>query len=164
MIMISRCALLLLFILPVITTFGHSSHTRFDPSDVYVAMASNNIKEIDAALTELEKSNLSGKLAYEGAMLMKKSGLLSRPHEKLKVFKSGREKLEAAIRDDSANVEYHFLRLMIQENAPKVVGYKKNIEADSKMVIASYKTLPPFLRQAVKDYSKISKTLKTADL
>jgi hypothetical protein len=44
-------------------------------------------------------------------MLMKKSGLLSKPKKKLKVFKAGREKLETAIRrDDSVNVEYHFLR------------------------------------------------------
>ena len=163
MIMIPRCAPLLLFLLPVISILGNSTPARFDPSDVYVAMASSNIQEIDSALGELEKTSLPGKLAYEGAMLMKKSGLLSKPKEKLKVFKSGREKLETAIRDDSANVEYHFLRLIIQENAPKIVGYKKNIDADSKMVMASYNTLPTFLRQAIKNYSKTSKVLKTAN-
>lgn len=161
--MITRFTLCFLLVFPVLSSMGKSART-FDPAHVYAAMAGSDLKELDAVLTELDKTTIASKSAYEGALLMKKAGLLSKPKEKLQVFKSGKEKLEAAIRDNADNVEYHFLRLMIQENAPKILGYKKNIDADSKMVTSSYKTLPSFLRQAVKDYSKASRTLKTADL
>src|SRR5688572_1158526 len=157
--MIFRTVLFLLLIFPVITAFTGTRPQPIDQADVYTAMAATTVKELDEALAAIEKTTLEGKLAYEGALLMKKSGLLKAPGQKLKVFKLGREKLEGAIRKDSGNIEYRFLRLMIQENVPKVVGYKKDIGADSTMVVNAYKTLSPVLRQAIKDYSKNSKIL-----
>lgn len=162
--MIFRTVLFLLLIFPVVTAFTGTRPRAIDQADVYAAMAAKTVQELDVALAALENTQLAGKLAYEGALLMKKSGLLKGPSQKLKVFKSGREKLETAIRKDSGNIEYRFLRLMIQENVPKVVGYKKDIEVDSTLVVNAYKTLSPVLRRAIKDYSKISKILKTADL
>jgi hypothetical protein len=162
--MIFRTVLFLLLIFPVVTAFTGTRPQPIDQADVYTAMAATTVKELDEALAAIEKTTLEGKLAYEGALLMKKSGLLKAPGQKLKVFKLGREKLEGAIRKDSGNIEYRFLRLMIQENVPKIVGYKKDIDVDSTLVVNAYKTLSPVLRRAIKDYSKTSKILKTADL
>ncbi|MCH5715884.1 hypothetical protein [Niabella hibiscisoli] len=48
---------------------------------------------------------------------------------------------------------------MIQENAPKIVGYNKNITDDAKLVKASLKSLPEVVQKAVLSYSKTSKAL-----
>lgn len=161
--MITRLTVAYLLFFPVTIAMGKSARI-LDPAAVYAAMASTDVRQLDAMLAALEKTNLPAKTAYEGGLLMKKAGLLSKAKDKLKVFKEGREKLETAIRNDSEKVEYRFLRLMIQENAPKILGYKKNLEEDRKMVISSYKTLPAFLQQVIKDYSKSSKNLKPTDL
>jgi hypothetical protein len=150
---------LLICLSPALLVSGKPLQSAFDRSELYAAMASNNMKDLDDALAALQQSNLPEKYAYEGALLMKKSGLLTRAKDKLKLFKSGREKLEAAIRANGENVEYHFLRLMIQENAPNIVRYRNNIESDSQLVAAAYKKLHPEIRKAVRDYSKTSKVL-----
>jgi hypothetical protein len=71
--------------------------------------------------------------------------------------------LEAAIKKDSLNAELRFLRLMIQENAPGMLGYKSDIEKDSAYIRKSFKTLPEVVQQAFLNYSKKSKVLKPAD-
>ena len=94
---------------------------------------------------------------------MKKAGLLSKAKEKLSTFKSGRQKLEAAISREPGNAEFRFLRLIIQENAPKIVKYKTSINEDGMIVRTSFKKLPPVVQQAIRDYSKKSKTLAPSD-
>jgi len=59
---------------------------------------------------------------------MKKAGLVAGVGNKLKVFKTGLQELEASIKQDNTNAEYRFMRLMIQENAPGILGYKKEIK------------------------------------
>ena len=150
-------------IIPVLFVSGNTVQYGPDRSAIYAAMAGKNLEEINTIISELQKSNLTGKEAYEGALLMKKAGLLSKPKEKLKTFKSGREKLEAAIRNEPDNVEYRFLRLMIQENAPKVVKYRDNIQGDGDFIKANYKEMAAEAQKALVDYSKVSKVLTPSD-
>ena len=154
---------MILCFLPGMLAEGRQSPQHFDIASFYTVISKNDTEELNALLTELEGSSVPGKEAYEGALLMKKAGLLSKAKEKLKVFKSGREKLEAAIRKDPDNCEYRFLRLIIQENVPKIVRYKSNIKDDSTLIRSSFKKLPPVVQQAVRDYSKKSKILSASD-
>ena len=75
------------------------------------------------------------------------------------MFKEGGKKLEAAIKAAPNNVEFRFLRLMIQENAPKIVGYDENIKVDSESVKANLKSLSPATQAAIGQYAKKSKYL-----
>ena len=132
----------------------------FDRSAFYNALASDNIEEINNQLNAIKTSSLGEKEAFEGALLMKKAGLVTKAKDKLSLFKEGRKKLEASIRKDNENAEYCFLRLIIQEHAPKAVDYRNNIDHDSKLVKSNYKNLPSAVQQAIIDYSKKSKALK----
>jgi len=114
-------------------------------------------------LTLLNSASINEKEAYEGALLMRKSGLLKKAAEKLKLFKKGRIKLETALLKDSSNGEYHFLRLTIQEHAPKIVKYRAELETDKQYIIKSFKNLSPVVQQAIIDYSKNSKILNPED-
>ncbi len=137
---------------------------RFDKAAFYAIIKTGNKEEIDNELTVVTSSSIGEKEAYEGFLLMRKAGLTARPAEKLKIFKAGRIKLETALLNDEGNAEYHFLRLIIAENAPKIVKYRKDLEADKELVIKAYKNLPPVVQQAVMDYSKNSKVLHPQDL
>lgn len=130
----------------------------------YKAMASASVEEVDQQIAVVRQSAGADKDAYEGALLMKKADLLKAKKDKLKVFKEGREKLEKMIAASSKNAEFRFLRLQIQENAPKILGYKKNLDDDKSIILVSYKNLSEDLRQAILDYSKQSAILKPADL
>jgi hypothetical protein len=94
-------------------------------------------------------------------LLMKKAGMMAKPKDKISFFKSGRTKLEAAIAAEKDNVEYRFLRLIMQEHAPKIVKYRNELEEDSKLIKTNFNKLSAQLQQLITDYSKKSKVLKT---
>jgi hypothetical protein len=135
----------------------------FDRSAFYSVMASGDIERINRELNLAGASSVMEKEAYEGALLMKKAGLVAIPAEKLKFFKAGRIKLETSLIKDSTNGEYHFLRLTIQEHAPRIVKYAADLEKDSQYIHKTFKNLSPVVQQAIIDYSKHSKTLRPED-
>ena len=149
--------LLLLFVLGV---EAHTQKAGIDKRAFYSAMATNDVNAINTQLNIVKASSINEKEAYEGALLMKKAGLVTGPKEKLSLFKAGRLKLEAAIKKDKENAEFSFLRLIIQEHAPKIVEYRNNIDTDVSTIRSNFKTLSPVVQQAINDYTKKSKVLK----
>ncbi|HTI07838.1 MAG TPA: hypothetical protein VL832_04750 [Puia sp.] len=135
----------------------------FDRAAFYSVLASGNVDKINTELTIIGASSIHEKEAYEGVLLMKKAGLVRVPAEKLKFFKSGRIKLETALARDSANGELHFLRLIIQEHAPRIVKYSADLEKDSGLVHHTFNRLSPAVKQAIIDYSRKSKILRPED-
>lgn len=137
---------------------------EFDRETFYSAMASGSLETVNSELATVRSSSIKDKDAFEGALLMKKAGLLKIPAEKLKAFKAGRIKFDPALAGDMDNVEYHFLRLTIQEHAPRVVKYYKEIDTDKEYIHKGYRNLSPVVQKAILDYSKTSKVLQRDDL
>ncbi len=154
-----------LVILLLLFSFGavkaNSKNAAFDKSAFYNAMASDNMEAVNSQLAIIKAASIDEKEAYEGALLMKKAGLVTKAQEKISLFKAGRIKLEAAIKKDKENAEFSFLRLIIQEHAPKIVDYNNNIKTDIAAIRSNYKTLPSVVQLAISDYSKKSKNLKS---
>jgi hypothetical protein len=152
------------FCLLLISSFavvqGKSQNKSFDRPTFYKILKSGKAEEIEAQINIIKGSSIIEKEAYEGTLLMKRSGLFAKAKDKLNTFKSGRSKLESSIAKESNNTEYRFLRLIIQEHAPKIVKYRNELEKDSKWIRSNYNNLSPFLQQLIIDYSKESKVLK----
>lgn len=140
---------------------GTAQKSSFDKSAFYVALASDNLDEINTQLNLVKAFSFGEKEAYEGALLMKKAGIVNKAKEKLALFKTGRLKLETSIKKEPGNTEFYFLRLIIQEHAPKMVRYDDDIVADSMRIRTDFKNLSSVVRQAIHDYSKKSNVLKT---
>ena len=121
-------------------------------------------KAVEDELTLLKGSDVKGKMGYTGALLMKEADLVKRPKHKLDLFLAGRKLLETALLTDFENTEFHFLRLTVEEHAPKVVRYHSDIERDKTFIIAKYKGLSPVVQKAILDYCKESKVLHVEDL
>ena len=142
---------------------GQDLGVSMDRSEFYRTMSSQKIEDVDKQLKLVRNSVIAGKEAFEGALLMKKSGLVTEPHLKLRLFKSGYKKLDAAIKADSGNAEYRFLRLMIQEHAPGFLGYRGELKKDSAYIRKSYKDMAQEVQHAVLNYSRQSKILRPTD-
>jgi hypothetical protein len=136
---------------------------EFDRPNFYKVMETGDLAAVNRELTVLEGLIFLEKDAFVGALTMKKAGFAAAPGKKLNLFKSGHYKLETAIQKDSTNGELRFLRLLIQENAPGFLGYKKDIEKDQSFIRKSYNNLPESVQEAIRDYSKKSKKFKLAD-
>lgn len=134
---------------------------ELDKKHFYETISSNKLLLIDRELKHLENTTLiPNQNAYRGALWMKKAGLENKSIEKLKFFKKGKELLETAIEKDQQNVEWRFLRLIIQENAPKLLGYNSNIQEDSVFIKEHFNTLSTLLQEIILDYANSSKELK----
>ena len=136
---------------------------KFEKSAFYTVMVGNDLAAIDDELAVIAASTVPNKTGYEGAMLMRKAGKVKGVSKKLKFFKEGRIKLETAILADPDNTEFRFLRLAIEENAPKIVKYHNDIEKDKLFIQQHFKTQPQSVQTAIIDYSKKSKVLRAED-
>lgn len=153
----------LLFISAITTVNAYAYFTTFNKSDYYSALASQNVNTIDNELKIVEANSITDRDAYEGTLLMTKAGLIKNITEKISLFKSGRIKLENCIKANNQNAELHFLRLMVQENAPPIINYKGDLQKDKSIIEKSFKTLPEDVQQYILDYSKKSAILNPKD-
>lgn len=160
----TRIIFALLLLLPGMLVLGNNLQQKLDKAAFYAVMDRGNLEEVNNELDVVAASSSPEKDGFTGALLMRKAGLVKLPAQKLKFFKAGRIKFDTAMALDKDNVEYHFLRFAIQEHAPKIVKYNKDIEADKKLIIASYKNLSPTVQHAIMDYTKNSKILHASDL
>lgn len=130
----------------------------------YDAMRNDNLQQVEMQLIAAAGATGRDKEAIMGTLTMKKAGLIKGAGKKLNTFKAGHEKLEASIKADQDNPEYRFMRLMIQEHAPGILGYKNEIQTDSDYIRKSFKTMPATLQKAIMNYAKDkSKVLSEKD-
>lgn len=142
---------------------GEIHPQKFEKAAFYEVMRSGDLNAVNNEFEAIKDAPEKERDGYEGALLMKKAGLLKRPKERLSFFKQGRIKLETAIMADNDNIEFRFLRLAIEEHAPKIVKYHSDMEKDKALVLKNFKSLSPAVRHAILDYCENSKVLHKED-
>jgi hypothetical protein len=136
-----------------------------DRSSFFEVLSGKSEANIDKEIARLEsESPTSLTKARRGALLMKKAEFVKGAGNKVKTFKAGAKLLEGEIAESPDNVEYRFMRLTIQEHAPGILKYNKNVQADKQLIISSFKKLDEDLKKVIRNYSEDSKIIKTVDL
>lgn len=102
--------------------------------------------------------------AYHASLIMKEAKFAISPFTKLERFNKGKELLESVIALNKNNTEYRFLRLMVQENAPSMLGYDTNIKQDSQHIKTGFSQLSETIQTVVLNYSKTSNNLSYSQL
>lgn len=134
-------------------------------SEFYEAFSGKTEQALDGMISLLEKEKSSSAvMAYQGALYMKKAEFVKGVNGKVKTFKKGAHMLEDEIAKKPSNAEYRFLRLAVQEHAPKILKYNKNLDEDKKAVAEGYKAFDPELKKIVKNYAASSAVIKIDDL
>ena len=142
---------------------AQSSSSKVDRKAFYAALSNGDMNKLNDQLKKMESLSFEEKNAFTGVLKMRKAEFAKGLKTKLDLFKSGGAQLEDEIAKHKANVEYRFLRLIMQENAPAILNYNDNIEEDAKIIKASYSKLPQETKAAILDYCKKSKALKVQD-
>jgi hypothetical protein len=155
-------SVVLLMVSAIIIRATPTQHS-FDKSRYYEVISSENINAVNEELKVIEGSSNPDKDAFEGALLMKKASFVKGP-DKLHLFKSGRSKLENSIKKNMDNTELRFLRVIIQEHAPKIVNYRGDLQNDAQIIQHSFRSLSPVVQKAIADYSKQSKIISEKEL
>ena len=142
---------------------GKPLQQKFEKAAFYSVMKTGDLASVDQEMDVLKELPANEQTGYEGALLMKKADLMKKPKDRLKYFKEGRIKLETALMNDNDNIEFHFLRLAIEEHAPRIVKYRADIPKDKELVIKNFKNLSPAVQHAILDYCSRSKVLHKED-
>ena len=91
------------------------------------------LKTKESEVLFVEKYTLSSQssiLGYVCAIEMKQAQYNYNPISKIKIFKQTKEKLDLLIQLNPSNVHLRYVRLLLQETSPAILGYDINIEED----------------------------------
>lgn len=85
-------------------------------------------------LKEYQNSDDPSVLAYVIAVKMKQVEYYANPLTKLRVFNAAKKELNNLINENPDNVHLRYMRLVIQEKTPKILGYINFIEEDKNFI------------------------------
>ncbi|RAR71539.1 hypothetical protein [Flavobacterium aciduliphilum] len=116
--------------------------------------ASKSQKNTDEFYSLMENYNKDNKvlLAYKGASIALKARYTKQIKQKKSFFIEGVKLLEDALKNDPNNLEIRLIRLSIQENTPKILNYKNNIDEDKRLLLSSFYKQNQSLKEYIKNY------------
>ena len=88
----------------------------------------------EAFIAKYKSSNEASILGYVYAIEMKQIEYSYNPITKIKDFNTIKVKLNALVTKFPTNVHLRYIRLVIQEKTPSILGYKNFIEEDKKIL------------------------------
>lgn len=104
-------------------------------------------------------------LAYKGAAYGLQARYMVDKKKKKELFIAGAKDIEAAVLASPDNIEIRLVRLIIQENTPKILKYKENITADKQMILTNFESQPKVVKDAIRRYATTrSKVFTAVDL
>lgn len=97
--------------------------------------------KLNKELSNINSSSNPVLLAYKGSALTLKAKFVKDRKDKREFFKEGASLIESAVKTDPQNIEIRYIRLSVQENAPKVLKYNKAIQEDKDFILKNYATI-----------------------
>lgn len=90
--------------------------------------------------------------AYTGAAFALKARYGDNVREKKEFFEKAVEHIESAVQAEPNNPEIRLIRLSVQENSPRIVKYKTNMDEDKALVLESFDSQSEVVKRCIKDY------------
>ena len=71
--------------------------------------------------------------------------------------------METVIKSNPNNVEMRLIRMSIQENIQKIVGYSKNLKEDKAYILSNYTRQNSVLKVYIKKFAMQSRTMTATE-
>jgi hypothetical protein len=143
-----------LFIIFFVSFISNAQDLKKNRSEYPKAVQNVEITtQLDGELAKVNPSNKPVLLAYKGAVSTLKAKFAKARSDKKEFFKEGISLIESAVKADGSNIEIRYIRMSVQENSPRFLGYHKNIDEDKEFILKNYKTISSTeLKELVKDF------------
>ncbi|MEF9476960.1 hypothetical protein OWR28_03705 [Chryseobacterium sp. 1B4] len=79
------------------------------------------------------------------------------------LVKTGATSLEGIIKSNPNNAELRLIRMSVQENIPKIVGYRGSLKDDKAFLLNNYSKQNTALKGYIKRFAMQSKTITEAE-
>ncbi|MFL9835151.1 hypothetical protein [Chryseobacterium terrae] len=100
---------------------------------------------------------------YKAAAQILEAKVTTEKNKRKGFVKSGVISLESLIRSNLNDIELRLIRLSVQENIPKIVGYSKNIKEDKAFIINNYSKQNAALKTYIRKFAMQSKTMTATE-
>lgn len=100
--------------------------------------------------------------AYKFAANVIKAKFETGPNRKT-LLVHGIKGLESVISANPRNVELRVIRLSLQENLPKIVGYNSKIQEDKGVILRGYPNQNSALKQYIRNFAATSRSMTPAE-
>lgn len=151
------------FLLSFITAFIFFFQTNMEAVRNSYAKAnlSNANTEAFINLAEEQSGTDAVTNGYKAAASIMRAKIVKKDRKAL--VKTGATALEGIIRGNPNNIELRLIRLSVQENIPKIVGYRSSIKDDKTFLINNYSKQNATLKSYVKKFVMQSKSFTEAE-
>lgn len=146
-----------LFVIFLFSTFWGTAQDL----SVYELLENGTFETLDAKINAIKSVSDQPTLdeAYLGALYCKRAAFQKSPKDKLSDFKQGAELLENCVNEQPKNVEFRFLRYIIQTKSPRFLGYTDNINEDKDYIEHHKDLISKQLKQVIKAFSSANLSL-----
>ncbi|HCR74915.1 MAG TPA: hypothetical protein DIW37_00610 [Chryseobacterium sp.] len=121
------------------------------------ASSSNANTEAFISLAEKTSGSDAAIQGYKAAAQIMEAKISKNNRKAL--VKSGATNLEAVIKSNPNNAELRLIRMSVQENIPKIVGYRGSLKDDKTFLINNYSKQNSALKSYIKKFAAQSKTM-----
>ncbi|SHG77626.1 hypothetical protein [Chryseobacterium sp. OV279] len=125
------------------------------------ANQSNDNTEAFINLAEKQSGSDAVTTGYKAAAQIMEAKITKKNRKAL--VKTGATSLESIIKSNPNNIELRLIRLSVQENIPKIVGYRGSIKDDKAFLINNYSKQNAALKSYVKKFAMQSKSFSEAE-
>jgi hypothetical protein len=126
----------------------------------------NQSKENTQSFIDLaEKKSSSDPVisAYKAAAQIMEAKITTEKGKRKSFVKTGATSLESIIKSNPNNIELRVIRLSVQENIPKIVGYHSSLKDDKTFILNNYSKQNAGLKNYIKRFALQSKTITAAE-
>ncbi len=127
------------------------------------AKANTSNANTEAFITTAEKTSGSDAVTqgYKAAAKIMEAKIARQNRKAL--VKSGATSLESIIKSNPNNIELRVIRMSVQENIPKIVGYRGSLKDDKAFILNNYSKQNSTLKNYIKKFAAQSKTMTAAE-
>ena len=154
---------LLISFLSVLFLFFQTSDLEALRNSYSKANTSNENAKNFIELAEKKTSSEPVISAYKAAAKIMEAKVTTEKNKRKSFVKTGASDLESIIKNNPNNAELRVIRMSVQENIPKIVGYNKNLKEDKTFLIANYSKQHADLKSYIKQFASQSKTITAAE-
>lgn len=127
------------------------------------AKANQSNENTQSFITIAEKQSGSDAVTngYKAAAQIMQAKIVKQNRKAL--VKSGATSLESIIKSNPNNIELRLIRLSVQENIPKIVGYRGGLKDDKAFILNNFDKQNATMKSYIKKFATQSKTMTDAE-
>jgi len=127
------------------------------------AKANQSNENTQAFINTAEKQSGSDAVTtgYKAAAQIMEAKIVKQNRKAL--VKAGAVNLESIIKSNPNNIELRLIRLSVQENIPKIVGYRGGLKDDKAFILSNYSKQNAAMKSYIKKFAVQSKTMSDTE-